>query len=128
MKKNEIKMSFWHQLALAVFYGLHVLGATALIIIALALCGVPMRWWVGFFCTIPGYLVCEGLTEYIWRQNRKRERAFKKLCREIDEVVVKTLKEVQVQSTEDPDTVYIQEGDIRRIIHEGKEVGWYRWE
>ena len=38
------------------------------------------------------------------------------------------IKEVQVQSAEDPDTVYLQKGDIRRIIHEGKEVGWYRWE
>ena len=93
MKKNEIKMSFWHQLALAVFYGLHVLGATALIIIALALCGVPMRWWVGSFCTIPGYLICEGLTEYIWRQNRKRERAFKKAEMEMTKVIYNTLKD-----------------------------------
>ena len=33
----------------------------------------------------------------------------------------------RIQSCEDPDMVYIQEGDIRRIVHEGKEVGWYRW-
>lgn len=33
-----------------------------------------------------------------------------------------------IQSCEDPNTVYIQEGDVRRILHEGKEVGWYRWE
>ncbi len=34
----------------------------------------------------------------------------------------------RIQSCEDPNTVYIQEGGIRRILHEGKEVGWYRWE
>ena len=202
MKENEIKMSFWHKVALLWLYGFHVLGATTLIITVLALCGVHIYWWIGALCTIPGYLIIEGLVEYLWRQSQKRKRAFKKAEKEMCDIIYKylkehqdekaeildasssagvenlkkavetfgkktpvkqpktdlkfeipeakvecrfsengtctygdsvgmnceKLKEVRVQSVEDPHTVYLQEGDIRRILHEGKEVGWYRWE
>ena len=56
--------------------GFTVLGATALVIMVLALCGVPMNWWIGALCVIPACLILVGLATISGHERRKMKNAF----------------------------------------------------
>ena len=90
------KYSFGYKLSFAVLWCLHVLGATALVIVALALCGVPMNFWIGAASVIPGYLICKALhLWYSYESNKNDTRMIKEMLELTDEDIENIDKQSQ---------------------------------
>lgn len=62
-----MKKTFLLMTADYAIYGLGVFGATAFMITVLALCGMPVTWWIGALCAVPGWLLVHGLYLFIYK-------------------------------------------------------------
>lgn len=68
-----MKKTFWLNFAFAASNVLRVLGASVLVQVVWALCGVPITWWVGGLSAVPGMLISKGLRSLLIREWKKRE-------------------------------------------------------
>lgn len=91
-----MKYSFGFKASIAILWGLHILGATALIIVVLAQCGVPMNFWIGSASVIPGYLICKALhLWYSYESNKNDTRMIKEMLELTDEDIENIDKQSQ---------------------------------
>lgn len=90
-----MKKTFLLKATACALCGLTLLGATALVITVLALCGVPVNWWIGALCVIPALLILVGLAEVAYREKRKMGKAF------VDSIFDK-MKDVEEEEREAP--------------------------
>jgi len=67
-----MKSSFGYKLSIAILWSLHVLGASSVVMLVLALCKIRMTFWIGATTVIPGYLVCKALHSWYSYESTKR--------------------------------------------------------
>lgn len=67
-------------------------------IMVLALCGVPMNWWIGALCVIPGCLILAGVGIIAEHELRKMKQAF--IAHHVA-VLEKMLKEMESDEQEE---------------------------
>lgn len=68
-----MKTTFWLNFAVVASNVLRVLGASVLVQTVLALCGVPITWWVGGLSAVPGMLISKCLRSLFILEWKKRE-------------------------------------------------------
>lgn len=66
-----MKKSFVYKVTKAALWVLHVFGASAFLLTVMALCGVPMNFWVGVCTVLPGWLIIKGLLNLCGREIMK---------------------------------------------------------
>lgn len=94
-----MKKTFWFKFAIRTGHALHVFGATALVVTVLALCGVPMTWWIGSLCVAPGWLIVRGLTALANHEEKKMKVAF--IERHVENLE-KLLKQLETDEADKP--------------------------
>lgn len=90
-----MKKTFLYKATAWMLVGFTVLGATALVIMVLALCGVPMNWWIGALCVIPGCLILVGLAEIAHREKWKGKEAL------FDNLFETAMKSIEAEEQEE---------------------------
>lgn len=66
-----MKKTFLYRAATVALIILHVFGASAFLLTVMALCGVPMNFWVGVCTVLPGWLIIKGLLNLCGREIMK---------------------------------------------------------
>ena len=66
-----MKKTFVYKVTKAALWVLHVFGASAFLLTIMALCGVPMSWWVGVCTALPGWLIIKWLMALCANEIRK---------------------------------------------------------
>ena len=66
-----MKKTFIYKVTKAALCVLQVFGASAFLLTVLALCGVPMCWWVGVCSALPGWLIVKWLLALCGREIMK---------------------------------------------------------
>lgn len=66
-----MKKTFVYKVTKAALWVLHMFGASAFLLTVMALCGVPMNFWVGVCTVLPGWLIIKGLLNLCGREIMK---------------------------------------------------------
>ena len=93
-----MKPTFWYKFAANVAYVLHVLGASALVQVVLALFGVDISFWIGVLSAVPGWLIVQGLITLANHEQRKMQESFL----EAHAWILERLKK-EIEAEEEPD-------------------------